>query len=200
LANGDFQALLTTPELDHYPDRPAATYLGPLLHSTGRQCQWRTSKKKVLAYLKYGYPHLPKLLSVLTHQPYEIIVAIPDAPGSLRQRPSSPNLQLFTELVDIEPLLQGADAFIHHGGHSSIHWASRYTVPSLVFPLNREQWMGAKRVEEQRRGVICPNLPALPALLRQAINLSFLIQEQNHQQQPLEWLFNAATQHATKKN
>ncbi|WP_406508675.1 glycosyltransferase [Streptomyces sp. NBC_00212] len=68
-----------------------------------------------------------------------------------------PHVRLLTEWVPQDVLLEAADVFVTHGGHSSIREGLRSGTPMLVTPMYDDQPNSAEHVAEVGSGI---NLPA----------------------------------------
>lgn len=78
---------------------------------------------------------------------FEIIINISDKIERDKFFNVPPNISLY-QYVDQEEILQRCDLFITHGGMNSVNEAISYLVPMIVYPIEGDQFLVCKRVEE----------------------------------------------------
>ena len=81
---------------------------------------------------------------------------------SANQTQDLPNLQRLP-FVDYERHLRGYDLLLHHGGAGVMHHAIQAGIPSLVHPLDYDQFDHAARLQAQGAGLWLKRLEDLPA-------------------------------------
>ena len=147
---GTRRVLTTVAELDHCGARPDATYAGPVQDLPGGvTASWRTTKPRVLVYLRGLDPVIDEVLQVLDAIGADAIAVLPDV-GRLPHIDA--NLQVFRKPVCFDGLLETADLVIASGS-GTLTTALLSGVPALVLPSNAEQSMFARRVEDAGAGM-----------------------------------------------
>ncbi|GAB7128640.1 DUF1205 domain-containing protein [Silvimonas sp. JCM 19000] len=142
----DHTRLLSLPELDHYATvRPAgALFLGGMPQPpAGQAVQWHTDKTHILVYLQSG-DWLGTVLEGLVNSEAEVIAVVPGI--ALAQAAQFPELRIYPQPVQLEPLLPRCDLIISHGGHGTALNALRAGVPLLMLPQHMEQLLVTERV------------------------------------------------------
>jgi UDP:flavonoid glycosyltransferase YjiC (YdhE family) len=139
----------TIAELDHCGARPDAVYAGPLQDLPGSVASsWRTTRPRVLVYLRGVGPVVDRVLQALAAIGAEVIAVLPE-PGRLPQL--RPDLQVFRQPVSFGGLIETADLVIASGS-GAVTTALLAGIPALVLPTTAEQSMFARRVEETGAG------------------------------------------------
>ena len=94
----DTSLLCTFPELDLYPQRGAADYIGPTLSlDEGTHFTWPdTAGPKVFVYLQAGFAHSEKIIAALSTLPVRAIVHSPILDAALMQKYQQPNIGFST--------------------------------------------------------------------------------------------------------
>ena len=136
--------LITYPELDPFPDRQNAHYLGILPTVGGIEPNWpEVNKPRVFAYLR-PIRGIETLLAALTTKKLSTIVRMPGAPRQLQVK--FPSLAWEEEFVDLSAAASKSDFCIGHGTHMM---TSRWLLsgkPVLMIPPYLEQYLTAKQV------------------------------------------------------
>lgn len=147
---GQRNILTTVAELDHCGARPDATYAGPVQDLPGGSAaSWRTTRPRVLVYLRGASPVVDRVLQALDAIGAEVIAVLPDV-GRLSHMYA--NLQVVRRPVSFDGLLATVDLVIASGS-GTVTAALLAGVPVLVLPANAEQSMLARRVEETGAGM-----------------------------------------------
>ncbi len=159
LFEGIETCLLGLPELDHYPERGAADYYGPLYaQHWGESPVWPSGQgKRVFVYLDAHHPLLPALLDHLTKMPCQVLAYIAHAADSVAVGRNKANIAIRSQPQHMGEVLTQADWIIHHAGNGLASQALQAGVPLLMLPNHLEQSMFAVRVGELRLGKVLPN-------------------------------------------
>ncbi len=138
-----------TPALDVYPPRPIAHCIGAInTIAHGASPVWPgTRSKKIFAYLKPQYALFEQVVKALARTETSVLIVAPGAARQLVQKLQTANLA-FSErsLVMSEVRAQCGLAVCHAGG--TVDVMLQGGVPLLLLPMQMEQTMTSKRVEE----------------------------------------------------
>lgn len=147
---GTRNVLTTVAELDHCGARADATYAGPLQDLPGGlAASWKTTRPRVLVYLRGMGPIVDKVLQALDEIGAEVIAVLPD----VARRPDvRAETQVFRKPVRSDGLVDQADLVIASGS-GTVTAALLAGVPVLVLPANAEQAMLARRVTQTGAGI-----------------------------------------------
>jgi UDP:flavonoid glycosyltransferase YjiC (YdhE family) len=147
---GARNVLTTVAELDHCGARADATYAGPLQDLPGRlAASWKTTRPRVLVYLRGMGPIVDKVLQALDEIGAEVIAVLPD----VARRPDvRAEIQVFRQPVRFDGLIETADLVIA-AGIGTVTTALLAGVPVLMLPANAEQAMLARRVTQTGAGM-----------------------------------------------
>ena len=172
LFQGVETCLLGLPELDHYPERGAADYYGPLYtESWGETPIWPQGEgKRVFVYLDAAHALFEPLLHHLAGMPCQVLTYAAKLPDAAAAALEKPNILVRNRPQLMADVLAQADLVIHHAGYGLGSQALRAGVPLLMLPNHLEQAMFAVRVGELKAGKVLPNDARLiGAVLRQAL-------------------------------
>lgn len=156
-------ALVTYPELDHYPDRGPFAYWGALPEmGGGRSIQWRdSSRPRWFVYLRRQIPGHLAVLDALEAIGDSAAVFFPDAPDLLVARFAPTSIQIYREPLDLAQMVQDVDAAV---SYASVQTTTRFLLagkPLLLLPSHLERFMLAMRVAEMGAGrLVHPEHPA----------------------------------------
>lgn len=150
--------LLGLPELDHYPDRGAADYFGPLyVRDWGESPVWpQGGGPRVFLYLNPGHALFETLLRQLAGMRCQVLAYVPNLPEATAMKLNKANIALRTRPQNMTQVLAQADWVLHHAGNGLATQALQAGVPLLMLPNHLEQAMLAVRVGELKAGKVLP--------------------------------------------
>jgi hypothetical protein len=134
-------------EIDHYPEREAATYLGTGRSPAGESPIWPTGKgSKVFAYLK---PHkdLVTLLDVIRQMGLPTLIKGDRLPAGIEQQFSGANIKFVDNLQDMTEVAGICDLGVTNGNVSTTTQFLLAGKPVLMMPLHIEQSITSKVIE-----------------------------------------------------
>jgi UDP:flavonoid glycosyltransferase YjiC (YdhE family) len=153
--------ITATPTLDVYQGRPAAHCIGAInAIAHGASPVWPgTRSKKIFAYLKPHYPLFEPVVKAMARAEASVLIFAPGISRQLMQKLQSAHVA-FSErpLVMTEVRAQCTLAVCHAGGMVDVMLNAG--VPLLLLPLQMEQTMTSKRVEQSGCGLtFLPDYP-----------------------------------------
>lgn len=149
--------LVTFRELDHYPDRAAARYWGPVLSSDAEsQLNWpKGTGERIFGYLK-PFPALRETLQYLRDSSHPTILHIEGVDLSLRQQFESDTLRITTNRLDMGAVRRECDVALLSGGHGATAEMLLSGKRVLEFPLALEQRLLSDAVVRLGAGAQAP--------------------------------------------
>jgi UDP:flavonoid glycosyltransferase YjiC (YdhE family) len=108
----------------------------------------------VFAYLKPSGPHFEAVLGAIINAGCQAAVFAPGVSREQVARYRSPAIQFSRVPFNIERAAGGADVAVCHAGHDTTLACLLAGTPTLLIPLQMEQLITARRVEEQGAGVV----------------------------------------------
>ena len=140
-------------EIDHYPHREAANYLGTGHSTTGESPLWPTGQgSKVFAYLKH-HDNLEELLTLLRQLGLPTLIKGDQLPASIEQQFAGPSVKFADKMQDMTQVAEQCDLGITNGSASATAHFLLAGKPVLMMPMHIEQLMGAKAIERTGSGL-----------------------------------------------
>lgn len=155
----DANLLCTFPELDLYPQRIVADYVGPAISlNDGAHFDWpSTTGPRVFVYLQAGFAHTEQLIAALATLPVRAVVHSPVLDQALVQRYTQPNLLFSNTPLHMGQASLEADIAICNGGMGTVSAMLLGGTPMLLFPTHQEQFMQASAVIRLGAGMMVTN-------------------------------------------
>lgn len=153
---GDVPLLCTWPELDHYRRAESdARWHGPsFLPQAGEAPRWPVGTgPKVFAYLKTGHPDHAAVLQALVDEGCSVLCYLPEVASGRPPPVSSPLLHYAAAPVSLEAAYREAALCICHGGEATLVQALLAGVPVLLLPMQTEQFLISRQVQQVGAGV-----------------------------------------------
>ena len=161
-------------ELDHYPERAVADYLGPVYAlGQGATRPWPGGEggPRLFAYLKAGYPALEAVLTALQGSGARVLVHIPGAARQTMTRFSSATMAFSADPLSMAQMAAECDMALCHGGAGTTAAMLLAGKPLLLFPMHMEQTMTSRRLAALGVAVPVPSdaMNQLPRLLKKVL-------------------------------
>lgn len=164
----DRVVISTFPELDLYADRPDTDYCaGPTTQLVDNPVRFNnTDRPRILAYLKPAHPHIEQLVTALARSKAHIFIACPKGPAQLFTPHASDHFQFTTDLVDLQGAMSQVDLFVGHGNASSVKESIVAGIPAIVLPIQLEQLLTGKKIQQAGYGVLIEKLPGVEEMTK----------------------------------
>lgn len=158
LYDADMKIFRTYKEMDHYQGREKTDYAGVLKSAPGAEPEWpKQSGPKIFAYLK-PFKTLPKLLEKINSKKLSTLIYGDGISAKMKKEFTSNNLRFSEQRLDMDTIGKMADIAICNAGHSASCELLLSGVPLLLLPLNLEQHMVARNVQNLGAGLNAPKL------------------------------------------
>lgn len=158
----DVPLLTSFAELDHYPRRADARYIGPTNSFTsGEVVNWSgEGKHRIFVYLR-ELPAIEKVVGQFGVFDAEVIAYCPDLGPNQCKALRSNKMKLVDRPVQIDSLLKDCNLIVTNGGHGLMTACILFAVPALVIPLYLEQRLMADCVTRAQigLGLMPPDVP-----------------------------------------
>ena len=164
----DRVVISTFPELDLYSQRDNADYCtGPTanLVDTPVKCA-SDARPRSLAYLKPAHPNIELLVTALARSKANVFIACPKGPANLFTPHVSERFQFSNELVDLQGAMGDVDVFVGHGNASSVKESLVAGNPTVVLPIQLEQLLTGRKVQQAGFGVLVEKIPGLDEMVK----------------------------------
>lgn len=138
--------LTVLPEVDHYSHVRTAGHLGPLEPLVSPQSP--LEEPRFFAYLKPEFQRFEEVLTALSRCGIPGQAFILGADPSFKTRWQSPQFEILDAPPPIDEVLPQVQVILHHGGINVTQQALAAGRPQLVFPMQLEQALTAKKLHE----------------------------------------------------
>ena len=163
LFNAEAHLLCTFPEIDPFGPRDGVEYLGPPADSVGgADIPWmRESGPHIFAYLKPRSPRFDAVMAALASLDAEVIVAAPGLTPERANAMSTASMRVVPAAVNLDLVMRGASLCVSHAGAGVPARAMAAGVPMALLPLQLDQFLMAKRIEQTGAALVSnPEEPA----------------------------------------
>lgn len=155
----DANLICTFPELDLYPQRGAAEYVGPALSlQEGARFDWPGAPDapdpKIFVYLQAGFAHAEKIIAALSALPVRAVVHSPVLDPALMQKYALAHLLFSTAPLRMEQASREADIAICNAGLGTVSAMLLAGTPMLLLPTHQEQFLLASAVVRLGAGIL----------------------------------------------
>jgi UDP:flavonoid glycosyltransferase YjiC (YdhE family) len=152
----DANLISTFPELDHYPQRGAAEYVGPAVSlQEGARFDWPgTTNPKVFVYFQAGYAHTEKVLAALSALPLRAVVHSPVLDPALVQKYTQAHVHFSTTPLQMAQASLEADIAICNAGLGTVSAMLLAGTPLFLLPTHQEQFLLASAVVRMGAGIL----------------------------------------------
>ncbi len=161
----DANLLCTFQELEHYPQRATAEYVGSALNlNEGRHFSWPNGTgPKVFVYLQAGFAHREQIIAALSTLPVRSVIHSPMLDPALIQKYSQPHMLFSDAPLHMGQASQEADIAICNAGFGTVSAQLLAGTPLLLFPTHQEQFMFASAVTRLGAAIMVSNPGPQPA-------------------------------------
>jgi len=154
IVDADVRFLCTFSEIDHYPGRGAARYVGPIAGAVGKNAPaWPDSgRRRAFVYLTGRTVAETGLIDHLRRLGWSVAMHLRDAPPPLLEQAMAAGIHVEPRPVDLPALAGECDVIVCHGGHGTTAQALLAGIPLFTFPQHLEQATLAHRVSSLGAG------------------------------------------------
>jgi hypothetical protein len=129
-----------------------------------------TGRKKIIAYLKPKHTKLDLILHALRLSNADVFVACPRGPENILKGYECDTLKYSTKPINLAEGFENANLFIGHGNANSVKEALAAETPIIVIPLQQEQLLIGKKLQELGAGTMILNFESADALSKSINN------------------------------
>ena len=157
----------TFPELDLYNWRKEVDYcVGPTSQLVNTKVDFICKDRpRVLAYLKPAHPNIDMLITALARCKASVFIACPKGAPDLFRPHISDRFQFSTDLVDLQDAMGQVDLFVGHGNASSCKESLIAGNPMVILPIQLEQLLTGRKLQEAGFGVLVEKIPGVDELV-----------------------------------
>jgi UDP:flavonoid glycosyltransferase YjiC (YdhE family) len=175
----DANLISAFPELDLYPQRGAAEYIGPSLSlQEGARFDWPgapdapdMTAPKVFVYLQAGFAHTEKIIAALSTLKVRAVVHSPVLDPALVQKYAQAHLLFSTAPLHMEQVSREADIALCNAGLGTVSAMLLAGTPMLLFPTHQEQFLLASAVVRLGAGILVMDAGQEPDLRKWIMSL-----------------------------
>lgn len=149
--------LLGFPEFDHYDRHGRIAYWGYAgTAGVGDEPRWpATSGRRIFAYLRASMAHFAATVQALVNAGQPTLLYCPDPPPELpAQLAACPHIALTTRPLDLAQTIPQADLLVSYAAFATTTAFVHAGKPALLIPRHLEQFLFARRVEENGCGLV----------------------------------------------
>ncbi len=170
----DDNLLMTPAELDHYPQRGPARYMGPVLSTKGGATpEWpKGPGKKIFAYIKTSHPQSKQLFMQLLDSSFNVLAYVPGLSEEKCRAMQAPNIHFSSRPVDMHYVTQHAKAILCHAGFGTVLHGLLSGLPIFLLPIVLEQVLVARNVSRIGMGIFIDpdqSVPDFNSLIRELV-------------------------------
>ncbi|CAN5272025.1 hypothetical protein BH11PSE10_BH11PSE10_18840 [soil metagenome] len=160
LFDGVQRCMMSLPEFTHYPGCAAADLVGPaFVADVGVAHDWPASASsaqspRVFAYLDPSHAQFDRLMAALKALAWPTLVYAKGMSAEAAARLGSASLHFETQPLRLDALLAEARIAISHGSVGTVTAAALAGATQLALPLQMEQLMVSRRIEEAGVGLL----------------------------------------------
>lgn len=156
IQRADQNMLLSFQELDHYPSRPDASYLGVFKAPAGLKPEWPDQPgPRVFMYLK-PFPTLQAFLQILNEKKLPTLIYPDGISDRIKRQFTSETLRFVDKPLDMKTIGETATVAVCNGNHGTSAELLLSGIPILLVPLQAEQNITARNIERMGAGLSAP--------------------------------------------